>query len=67
MNKKKFVDCFMLMGTALSLRGGEKLPEMGRPLIQDVFTTYVTLSFSLEEFNIDDIKNMVSVFYQYIV
>lgn len=57
----------MLMGTALSLRGGEKLPEMGRPLIQDVFTTYVTLSFSLEEFNIDDIKNMVSVFYQYIV
>lgn len=59
MKNKSFVDCFMLMGTALSMRGGSKLPDMGRPLIQNVFTTFVNLSATIEEFKILDIKNMV--------
>lgn len=51
----------MLMGTALSLQG-QKLPEMGRPLLQDVFTTSVNLSLILQEFKIFENEHLVSVF-----
>ncbi|XP_064211477.1 serotonin-gated chloride channel mod-1-like isoform X2 [Tribolium castaneum] len=50
----KFVDCFMLMGTALSLR-----PEMGRPLLQDVGTTRVNLSLMIQEFKIFESKYLL--------
>lgn len=62
MKNKSFVDCFMLMGTALSLRGGKSLPEMGRPLIQEISPTFINLSLKVEEFLILDVKSMVSTF-----
>lgn len=54
-----FVDCFMLMGTALSLRGDQKLPEMGRPLLQDVFTTTVNISITLSQIYFENVNDMV--------
>ncbi|KAJ8916375.1 hypothetical protein NQ315_005073 [Exocentrus adspersus] len=61
MKNKTFVDCLMLMGTALSMKSGLKLPEMDRPLLEDVFTTLVNLSVTIEEFKVYDTKNMLFV------
>lgn len=59
MKNKSFVDCFMLMGTALSIKGPALSQTVNRQLIQDVFTTVVTVSLDIEDFRISDLKNMV--------
>lgn len=59
MRNKSFVDCFMLMGTALSIKGPVKSIEVNRPIIQDVFTNLVTLSLEIENFKVFDLKYMV--------
>lgn len=60
--KTEFVDCFMLIGTALSLNPTQKLPEMGRPLLDSTSTdaTIVNVSLTVEEINFINLKAMVS-------
>ncbi|KAG5888809.1 hypothetical protein JTB14_032722 [Gonioctena quinquepunctata] len=61
MKNKSYVDCFMLMGTALSVGTGT-LPSgrsQSQPLIEDVFTTVVNLSMIIEEVFVVDPKNMI--------
>lgn len=59
MKNKSFVDCFMLIGTALSIKGPQKTAEMNKPFIQEVFTTNVTISLEIKDFRVVDPKNMV--------
>lgn len=59
MKNKTFVDCFMLMGTALSIKGPVLSEEANRQSIQDVFTTVVTISLDIEDLRIIDLRNMV--------
>lgn len=61
MVNKSFVDCFILMSTAFSIKSPVLSKEINRPLIQDIQTTVVTISLDIEEFRIVDLKNMVSI------
>lgn len=62
MNNKSFVDCFMLIGTALSTNKPLVSKEINRPLIQDVYTTTVSISFDIMDFWLVDNENMVTYF-----
>ncbi|KAF2892931.1 hypothetical protein ILUMI_13245 [Ignelater luminosus] len=64
--KSEFVDCFMLIGTALSLNPTQKLPEMGRPLLHTLNeATTVNVSLTVEEINFINLKTMeVEVIFQ---
>ncbi|KRT82870.1 transmembrane ion channel, partial [Oryctes borbonicus] len=55
---KDFVDCFVLMNTALSLSGGKKLCEMNRPQIHGLDSTIVNISISVQNVYFTDPKKM---------
>lgn len=57
--KNKVVDCFMLMGTAFAIHGGQKMPEMGIMPSGDSGTVLVSLSFQVQHFDVIDAQNMV--------
>lgn len=58
MKNKSFVDCFMLMGTALSVKGPVKSTG-----IDDGTPTMVTLTLDILDISAVDYQNMVSLSY----
>uniref|UniRef100_A0A6P7GSA0 Gamma-aminobutyric acid receptor subunit alpha-2-like n=1 Tax=Diabrotica virgifera virgifera TaxID=50390 RepID=A0A6P7GSA0_DIAVI len=53
MGNRTYLDCLMLLGTTMSL----DLPDMNSLIIEDVYTTTVTVSINIEDISIDD-KNL---------
>ncbi|XP_072379687.1 glutamate-gated chloride channel alpha-like [Diabrotica undecimpunctata] len=53
MGNRTYLDCLMLLGATMSL----DLPDMNSLIIEDVYTTTVTLSVTVEDISIDD-KNL---------
>lgn len=53
----------MLIGTALSIKGPSISREIHRPLIQDVYTTQVSVSLDIMDFRLVDFQNMVNIWF----